>query len=101
MEDSSRLVRDLMRRTRCSVCEASFKPENFTILGYNNKLWFLSVHCMKCQTKGVLSALVQEKLLASPDRKHNQALVTEDDVAAMHEFLNRFEGGLRQMLTAD
>ena len=115
------LVRHLMRTVRCSVCEATYEPENVSVLGHQDELWFVSVRCASCQTQGLIAALVREGAAdeaygaAGPplgagstggptpsdaDRPpHPDAgPITEAEVTDMRDFLKTFQGGLGALL---
>lgn len=60
------LVRHLMDSVRCSVCEAKYQPENISILGHQDELWFVSVRCSSCQTQGLIAAVVKGEEIVPP-----------------------------------
>jgi hypothetical protein len=111
------LVRHLMRTVRCSVCEATYEPENVSVLGHQDELWFVSVRCASCQTQGLIAALVrdgaadevsgatgagaaEQSALPDADRPpHPDAgPITEAEVADMRDFLKTFDGSLGTLL---
>jgi hypothetical protein len=115
------LVRHLMRTVRCSVCEATYEPENVNVLGHQDELWFVSVRCASCQTQGLIAALVRDGAadetygaagsplaaesagtpgLPAADRPpHPDAgPITDADVADMRDFLETFEGSMGTLL---
>jgi hypothetical protein len=114
------LVRHLMRTVRCSVCEATYEPENVSVLGHQDELWFVSVRCASCHTQGLIAALVRDgadeaigtagpppaaesaggPTLPDADRapRPDAGPITEAEVADMRDFLNTFQGGLGALL---
>jgi len=114
------LVRHLMRTVRCSVCEATYEPENVSVLGHQDELWFVSVRCASCQTQGLIAALVRDgaeealttdgrpgaaesagtpSLPAADRPPHPDAgPITEAEVADMRDFLKSFQGNLGALL---
>jgi hypothetical protein len=122
MNHPESLVRHLVRTVRCSVCEATYQPENINVLGHQDELWYVSVRCGSCQTPGLIAALVRDgaadeaastagprgaaqavgRASPSPDRPpHPDAgPISEADVADMHEFLKTFEGSLGTLLSS-
>jgi len=77
--------------------------QNIDILGQEEELWFISVVCIHCQTRGLVAAVVQEAeedevvtdLTEDEYEKFAQfEAVGIDDVLDMCNLLNGFDGSL-------
>jgi hypothetical protein len=109
MNHSDSLVDHLLRTVRCSSCEASYEPDGVNVLGHQDELWFVTVRCSRCQTQGLIAALVREgadtaarsPAATPPDepRPASGTPISEDDVVDMHKFLVDFRGGIDELLS--
>ena len=113
MDHRESLIRHLMETVRCSVCSASYRQDNVSVLGHQDELWFLTVTCPDCSTQGLIAALVRgeaaaanpsapESPLATQPVRPSPAAATgpidEADVADMHDFLTSYRGDLASLL---
>jgi hypothetical protein len=118
MDPHDSLVRHLTNTVRCSVCGASYRPDDVSVLGHQDELWFITVACKSCSTQGLIAALVRDagdatltpeqgaagafrpaEMAETDDaRARNAAPITEGDVAEMRAFLKGFRGGMRELL---
>ncbi|MFC1974212.1 hypothetical protein ACFLU2_02535 [Chloroflexota bacterium] len=53
-------MRQILSALECSVCGQKYEVRNIEVLGQEEELWFISVVCMHCQTRGVVAAVVRE-----------------------------------------
>ncbi len=95
------LVKELMSTVNCAVCGRRYEASDINILYHQRELWFISVYCQGCRTKGLVAALIREgeKAQLVTDlteeemaRFKDAASVTADDVLDIHGFLEGFDG---------
>ena len=86
---------------KCGTCGRTYSAESVEILGHQDDLYFISLSCRNCRTRGLVAALIKEQkqeatitdlteaeLAALPGKGE----VVSDDVLDMHEFLQSFDG---------
>jgi hypothetical protein len=86
---------------KCATCGQPLDAGGVQIIGHQEDLWFVSLSCHKCHTRGLVAALIREQKepeiitdlspieLASASER---STVAADDVLDMHEFLRDFDG---------
>ena len=93
---------------KCSVCGQRYELSSIKVLGHLEDLWFLSVFCPACHTKGFVAAVIKEGRLpevvtdlteADFARLRGVGKVEVDDVLDMHNFLKEFEGDFRRLFS--
>ncbi|MBI2955243.1 MAG: hypothetical protein HYY30_13090 [Chloroflexi bacterium] len=84
---------------KCGACGRAYSFDNVTILGHEEELWFLMVVCDGCNIRGLIAALIKEHKrpqvitdLIEGESVKFAGKVTTDDVAAVRDFLNDFDG---------
>ena len=96
-----RMVRELMTTVNCAVCGRRYAADNISILYHQNELWFISVSCGSCHTKGMVAALIKEGGEAQFVTDLTEAElarfiegppISGDDVLELHDFLKSFDG---------
>ncbi|MFC1926719.1 hypothetical protein ACFLWV_03090 [Chloroflexota bacterium] len=96
-------LRQVFSELKCSVCGQRYDVQNIDVLGQEEELWFISVVCSHCQTRGLVAAVVQEAeedelvtdLTEAEDAKFAQVeAVGIDDVLDMCNLLKSFDGSL-------
>lgn len=99
MDDN--LVKELMTTVNCSTCGRRYEAGDVNILYHQRELWFMSVSCQSCRTKGLVAALIKsggkaqlvtdltEEELA---RFREASPISADDVLDVHNFLEGFDG---------
>ncbi|MBI3979109.1 MAG: hypothetical protein HY331_13070 [Chloroflexi bacterium] len=98
-----RFVRNLVKMARCATCGRRYSAAHVNVLGHQDDLWFLSVLCPACQTQGLMAALVKEQAVppvadARPAPADlSAAPVGANDVLAMREFLQTFDGNFARL----
>jgi hypothetical protein len=108
------------RMDRCSVCHRSFDEDDVEVVSRKQDMWMMIVQCRDCHARSFVAALVGEASQASPMGQlfdlaaaevefheldeddaqvdHSEAdPVTVDDVIAMHDFLETFDGDFRSL----
>ena len=127
MDCPDSLVRYLIGTVRCSVCRASYRADDVSVLGHQDQLWFLTVTCASCRTQGLIAALVRDNVadtapateggdsgpreaaygkpcgpaeVAATNDAHarDAAPISEADVEDMRAFLEDFHGDMRALL---
>lgn len=101
------LLRQIVASTlaECGGCKRAYEPSNVTVLGHQEDLWFLSLICEHCQARCIVAALVRESdELGTPilcpegcDLDPQNVEVAADDVLAMHQFLDDFDGDFKAL----
>lgn len=95
------IVRELMTSVNCAVCGQRYQKGNVDVLYHQQELWFISVFCQSCQTKGLVAALIKESgeaQLVTDLTEEEMArfiespAVTADDILDLHAFLKDFDG---------
>lgn len=94
-------MKELMTGVNCAVCGRRYEAGNINILYHQEELWFVSVFCQSCQTKGLVAALIKESGEAQfvTDLSEGELArfiesptVSADDVLDFHTFLDNFDG---------
>lgn len=93
-------VRELLATVNCAACGRRYGVQDINILYHQRELWFVSVFCQGCQTKGLVAALIKwgEAPLIT-DLTEEEAVrfrespaIGADDVLDLHNFLEGFDG---------
>ena len=101
MKMDDKFIKKLLANMKCGVCGHSYDSANVNILGHREDLWFVTVFCPSCNSKGIVAAIVKEEKApeiitefteADSDRFSGAPLIDSDDVLDMHTFLQRFDG---------
>lgn len=112
MDPTEEQIKELMTTVACSVCGAHYQHGDIDVLGHRDGLWFLRVSCASCATQGLVAAMVKspeeasaQQPAAAPlddglDRARAPGPVTPGDVAAMHRFLDSFDGDFQSLFGA-
>ncbi|MCC6944367.1 MAG: hypothetical protein IT335_07305 [Thermomicrobiales bacterium] len=121
MDKSEHQIRKIVveRMDRCSVCHRSFMEDDVEVVSRKEDIWMMVVQCKDCHARSFVAALVGEATGTSPMGQffdlassgspfdaHPDAGFTEvedepvtvDDVLAMHDFLDSFDGDFRKLL---
>ena len=100
------LIKRLMASIKCSVCEQHYEPDNISVLGHHEELWFLRASCSACHTQFLVAAIIKEGKMpesvidlteAELDRFRNVSAPTADEMLDMHNFLKDFNGDFSQL----
>jgi len=87
--------------TKCGTCGQPYTTDNVEIVGHEEDLWFISLTCRSCRSRGLVAAMIREQkqpaLITDLTEKEvakaaYQEPVVADDVLDMHEFLADFDG---------
>lgn len=89
----------------CANCGQTYDEACASIVGHQEDLWFLSLICDRCQSRGLVAALVKESgqfaiTDLSPselERFRDAPLVGADDVLDVHQFLSGFDGNFKAL----
>lgn len=95
------MVKELMTTVTCAVCGRRYEAGDINILYHQEQLWFISVYCQGCHTKGLVAALIKDKgdvevvsdLTELESGRFSATLsINTDDVLDVHNFLEDFDG---------
>jgi hypothetical protein len=101
-----RVVKKLMTSVKCTNCGQNYQTRNVKILGNHQDLWFLQVSCSSCNSRYLITAVInQDKnsdivsdLTDVEFTKFNQShTLNADDVLDMHSFLKKFNGDFSKL----
>ena len=103
MGSFERLVKQavLSAVSRCGTCGRSYGIDSVEIVGHQEDLWFISLSCRGCRSRGLVAALVKEqkqpKVITDLTEQELAGAelrmpVVADDVLDIHEFLESFDG---------
>ena len=102
-------LKRLISKVDCGVCGQKYEIANIKVLDQEDGVWFLSVICGSCGTKGLIAAVVQDGSIAqlitdlTEDeyaRFENGEAVGVDDVLNMHNFLKEFDGDFSTLFSS-
>jgi len=100
------LIKRLIASTKCSVCGQHYEPDNISVLGHQEELWFLRASCSACHTQYLVAAIITEDGMpelvtdlteAELDRFRNVGMPTADEMLDVHNFLKDFNGDFSQL----
>jgi hypothetical protein len=95
------VIKRVMTSLKCGVCQQRYEPDNVTVLGHEEDLWFLRVFCPACHTQYLVAVVIKEGKTpevitdlteAELDKFNNTVGLTADEVLDMHNFLKDFDG---------
>ena len=101
MKMNDKFIRKLLANMKCGVCGHNYESTNVNVIGHQEDLWFVSVFCPSCKSKGLVAAIVTEDKPAEAITELTEAERTKfsaapsidsDDVLDMHTFLEKFGG---------
>ncbi len=121
MDKSEKQIRRIVveRMDRCNVCHRSFIEDDVEVVSRKEDIWMMVVQCKDCHSRAFVAALVGDATVTSPmgqlfdlaatnhpfdamedatSSDVETAPVNVDDVLAMHEFLESFDGDFRGFL---
>ena len=99
MDDT--FIKKILANMKCGVCGEQYESTNVNVIGHRDDLWFLTVYCPSCKSKGIVAAIVAadkspeaitELTEAELTRFSSVSSVDSDDVLNMHTFLKDFGG---------
>jgi hypothetical protein len=101
------LIKRVMASMKCGVCRQRYEPDNISVLGHEEDLWFLRVFCPSCQTQYLVAAVIKggkkphvitDLTEAELGKLRNTDKLTADEVLDMHNFLKDFDGDFSRLL---
>jgi hypothetical protein len=101
MKMDDKFIKKLLANMKCGVCGHQYESVNVKVLGHQDDLWFVTVSCSSCNSKGIVAAVIKEDEpleviteLTEAERNSFSAasLVDSDDVLDIHTFLKDFDG---------
>ena len=104
------LIKQVMASMKCGVCRQHYEPDNISVLGHEEDLWFLRVFCPSCQTQYLVAAVIEEGKKpevitdlteAELNKFSNTGGLTADEVLDMHNFLKDFDGDFSRFLSRE
>jgi hypothetical protein len=102
------LIRRVMASMKCGVCGQCYEPDNISVLGHQEDLWFLRVFCSACHTQYLVAAVIREGKMpevitdltkAESGKFRNAARLTADEMLDMHNFLKDFDGDISRLFS--
>ena len=102
------LLKHLISTVRCFKCGGVYEEAHARVLGYYDDTAFLSVYCTECRRRDIVAAVVKEVSSADlatdisgeeQDKFRYMAPVSDDDVQALHDFLEGFDGDFSLLFT--
>lgn len=103
-------LKKLISKVDCGVCGHKYEMSNIKVLDQEDGVWFLSVVCSSCGTKGLIAAVVQDGSIAQVitdltedeiERFEEGGVVEVDDVLNMHDFLKEFDGDFCKLFSEE
>lgn len=100
---SERLIKQAIASTvgTCGTCATPLDAASVTVVGHQEDLWFFSLVCGHCQAQVLVAALVREGMPVAagdaPTAKSRTPPVETDDVHAVREFLDYFDGDFQAL----
>ncbi len=103
-------LKRLFAKVNCGICGQKYDTANIKVLDQEDGLWVLSVYCGSCGTQGLIAAVVQEGNITDiitdvTEAEHDRAGTTEavdvNDVTAMRDFLEGFDGDFGRLFSED
>ena len=101
------VIRQIVAHVTCAVCGHHFGTSDIQVVGRRDQVWAMRVRCRECRSEALLLAVVNETGTRStytdltPDEwaRFEQGIpVSVDDVIAMHQFLEKYDGDLSEIL---
>jgi hypothetical protein len=102
------LIKRVMTSMKCSACGQHYVPDNISILGHQEDLWFLKVFCSACRTQYLVAAVIREGKApeiitdlteAELGKFRDAGKLTADEVLDMHNFLKAFDGDFSRLFS--
>ncbi len=100
---SERLIKQVVASSvgSCQACAEPFDEQAVSVVGHQEDLWFFSLVCGHCQTRVLVAALVREGTPVpagdAPMAKRRWSRVDAEDVLAVREFLDHFDGDFQAL----
>lgn len=92
-------IRKRLTHIRCAYCGQQFTQDNIDLLEHEGDLWYFSVYCQSCKSKGIMTATMKNREVLEADAELTKAEtgkfstpVCLDDVLDIHTFLKDFGG---------
>ncbi len=91
---------------RCSQCGRRLRPENLQMVGRSRTMWAFRLTCSTCGAQSFIAAVVGDQgtdesagdeFQATGHAQPSGLPVTEDDVIAMRQFLETFNGDFKSL----
>jgi hypothetical protein len=104
---SQALIRQISARVTCNTCGHHFGARDIEPIGKRDNVWAMRVHCRECHTKALLLAVVNQgtarpiitDLLPEDwERFKESPTITLNDVIAIHEFVQNYDGDFTDIL---
>ncbi len=101
------VIRQIVAHVTCAVCGKHFGTSDIQVVGRRDQVWAMRARCRECRSEALLLAQVSETgtrstytdLVPEEWARFDQAPpVSFDDVIAMHQFLDKYEGDLTEIL---
>ena len=104
------LIKRLIASIKCSSCGQHFQEAHIEVIEHSDELWFLKAHCASCHARCLVAAFVREE--ARPEvvsdlteaelgKFKEPAVIGEEDLLEMHDFLKDFDGDFPGLFRQD
>ncbi len=99
------LIKRLISSIKCSPCGQHYESYDIDVLGHDDDIWFLEVHCSSCHTQSLVAAIIKETrtpkiasdLTEAETNLRYSDLVSGDDMLDMRRFLSGFNGNFSHL----
>ena len=101
------MMRQIVARTRCSVCGHSFSMNDIRVIGRRDNAWAMSVTCRECRTQALLLAVVAggeahhvrtDLVPTEWERFKSSEPVSTNDVIEFYRHLDSYDGDFSEIL---
>jgi hypothetical protein len=110
MNMDDKFIKKLLSNMKCGVCGHNYEFANVNVIGHREDLWFVTVFCPSCRSKGLVAAIVTEDKQLEVITELTEAELTKfsaspsvgsDDVLDMHTFLEKFDGDFLSLFSIE
>lgn len=101
------LIRQIAAHVTCAVCGHHFAVGDIDVVGRRENVWAMRVNCRECRTQALVLAVVNagtprpvytDLVPEDWERFKNRPPISIDDVIAMHEYIQSYDGDLSEIL---
>lgn len=96
-------LKRLISTLKCSICGRHYEARNVHILGQQGELWFISVFCSNCGTRGFIAAVIREDNAELNQEELAKFAHSEpigiDDILDIHNQLKDFSGDIFELFS--
>ncbi len=106
-QNNQALIRQIVAHVRCAVCGHHYGKSDIQVVDHRDKIWAMKVSCRECRTESLLLAVTEndgmrpiytDLLPDEWDRFIDEPALGIDDVIAVHEYLETYDGDFTDIL---